>query len=60
MKAYVIITGAVFGLLTLAHVWRAFAEGVHSVANPWFVATTALAAVLTVWAWRLWRTLSRS
>jgi hypothetical protein len=26
MKAYVIATGAVFGLLTLVHVWRMFVE----------------------------------
>ena len=27
MKAYVIATGAIFGLITLAHIARMFAEG---------------------------------
>ena len=57
MKAYVITTGAVFGLLTLAHVWRVLAEGSHLATDPMFVLLTIAAAALSFWAWRL---LSRS
>jgi len=60
MKAYVITTGAVFGLLTLAHIWRLFAEGPRLATNPWFVLLTVAAAALCVWAWRLLRLSSRS
>jgi hypothetical protein len=60
MKAYVITTGAVFGLLTLAHIWRAFAEGPDVAKNPWFVLITVVAAALSAWAWRLLRLSSRS
>lgn len=34
MKAYVVTAGTVFGLLTLAHIWRAFVEA-HMVKEPW-------------------------
>jgi hypothetical protein len=27
VKAYVMTSGAIFGLITLAHVWRVFEEG---------------------------------
>ena len=53
MKAYVMTTGAVFGLLTLAHIWRIVAEGPHLATNPSFVLITVAAATLCVWAWRL-------
>ena len=57
MKAYVMITGAVFGLLTLAHIWRVIEEGPHLATSPWYVLITVAAAVLCLWALRL---LSRS
>ncbi len=56
MKAYLVTTGIIFALITLAHVWRVFAEGPHLATDPIFVALTFLAAGLSVWAWRLlWR-----
>ena len=52
MKAYVMTTGAVFGLLTLLHVWRALVE--RSIAtDPWFILITVASAALCVWAVRL-------
>ncbi len=60
MKAYVITTGAVFGLLTLAHIWRVFAEEPHLATDPWFILITVAAAALCVWAWRLVRRSSRA
>jgi hypothetical protein len=56
MKAYVMTTGVVFGLLTLAHIWRVMAEGPHLATEPWYVLITAFAAALCLWAVRLlWR-----
>jgi len=55
MKAYVITTGAVFGLVTLAHLARIIAEGPHLARNPWFMLITAIAAALCLWACRLLR-----
>ena len=53
MKAYVITTGAVFGLLTAAHIWRAIDEGPHLASDPWFLLITVAAAALSLWAGRL-------
>jgi hypothetical protein len=60
MRAYVMTTGAVFGLITLAHVLRIIAEGPHLVTEPWYVLLTVVAAALGVWAWRLLRLTTRS
>ncbi len=60
MKTYVITTGAVFGLLTVAHIWRAFEEGPRLATDPSFVLITIAAAALCVWAWRVLRLSSRS
>ena len=55
MKAYVTTTGVVFGLLTVAHIWRAIEES-HLATDPWYVLITVAAAALSLWAWRvLWR-----
>ncbi len=55
MKAYVMTTGAVFGLLTLAHLWRAIEEGPRLATDPWYVLITVAAGALCLWAWRLLR-----
>jgi hypothetical protein len=56
MKAYVITTGAVFGLVTLLHIWRGIEEGPHLAADPWYILLTLAAAALCLWALRLlWR-----
>jgi protein-S-isoprenylcysteine O-methyltransferase Ste14 len=54
MKAYVITTGAVFGLLTLAHICRVFVEP-NLAKEPWFILFTLLALALCLWAWRVLR-----
>jgi len=59
MKAYVMTTGVVFGLITLAHLLRILAEGPHVVADPLFILLTIAAGALCLWAWRLLR-LTRS
>ena len=55
MKAYLITTGAVFGLITLAHLLRIIAEGPQMARDPWFVLLTVAAGALSLWAWRLLR-----
>lgn len=56
MRTYLTITGVVFGLVTLAHIWRAIAEGPHLATDPVFVVLTLAAASLSLWAFRLlWR-----
>jgi hypothetical protein len=53
MRAYVLTTGVVFGLIVIAHAARIVAEGIQVAGNPFFVITTALAAGLVAWASRL-------
>ena len=60
MKAYLMTTGAVFGLITLAHLWRFYEEGPRLATDPWFVLLTVAAAGLSLWAWRLLRGVARS
>ena len=60
MKAYLITTGTVFALVTLAHVWRAISEAGAMTRDPWFIMLTILTAGLSVWAWRLLRVSARS
>ena len=52
MRSYVIATGVVFGLLTLAHIWRIFEEP-HLASDPWFMVITVAAGALCIGAWRL-------
>jgi uncharacterized protein (DUF2062 family) len=60
MKASLVTTRVVFGLVTLAHIARVVAAGVRVAANPWFVLTTVAAATLCRWAGRLLRVSPRS
>lgn len=57
MKAYVITTGAVFGLLTLAHVARMFSERPGPGEEPWYIAITLASAALCAWAFVVLRRL---
>ncbi len=59
MKAYITTTGAIFGLLTLAHVWRIIEER-HLASDPWYLLITVAAAALSVWAWLVLRRSPRS
>ena len=60
MKAYVMTTGSVFGLIVLAHVWRVVEEGPQLATDPFYILLTAAAAALCVWAWRLLRLMPRA
>jgi hypothetical protein len=59
MKAYIMTTGTVFGLITLAHLLRVVEEGPRLASDPFFVLLTVLSAALSLWAWRVLR-LARS
>ena len=60
MKAYVMTTGVVFGLITAAHVARVIAEGPRLATEPAFVLLTIVSTALCVWACRLLRLVPRS
>lgn len=53
MKPYVITTCVIFGLLTLAHIWRVIAEGTRLASEPWYVLITIASAALCLWGLRL-------
>jgi ABC-type uncharacterized transport system permease subunit len=56
MKAYLILTGTLFGLMAVVHVWRAIAEWPSTPGAGFFglmAALILLPAVLSIWAWRL-------
>jgi hypothetical protein len=60
MKVYVMTTGVIFGLITLAHLLRIFMEGPHLARDPVYILLTVAAAGLCLWAWRLLRLSRRS
>jgi hypothetical protein len=55
MKAYLISTGGLFGLITLVHLWRIVDEWPRLATDPWYLLLTVAAAALCLWAWRLIR-----
>lgn len=58
MRTYVMTTGVIFGLLVVAHVWRMLVEG-HLASQPEYIVITLIAALLSLWAFRLvWRSRS--
>ena len=58
MKAYIVTTGTLFGLIVVAHLLRILAEP-HLAADPRYILLTAAAAGMSVWAWRAARSLPR-
>jgi hypothetical protein len=60
MKTYVIITGVLFGLLTIAHIVRILVENPGLITDPFYVLITILTAVLCVWAFYLVRRSSKA
>jgi len=59
MKAYILTTGIIFGLITIAHVWRVIVEDMNLAKEPSFVLMTLLTAALSGWAWKAYRCLPR-
>jgi hypothetical protein len=64
VKAYLITTSLLFGLLAFAHFLRTFLEWDRLAADPWFVVQGPgigfVAAALCFWAWHLLRVSARS
>ena len=52
MKAFLVTSGTIFGLLVVVHAYRITIEP-QMARDPWFWAITVLAAILSLWAWRL-------
>jgi hypothetical protein len=55
MRAYLITTGVVFGLITVLHVVHVYSEGWRRATDPFFMLTTLIALGLCVWSVRLLR-----
>jgi hypothetical protein len=55
MRAYLWTTGVLFGLVTVAHIARVISESHALARDPYYVALTALAAGMCLWAIRLLR-----
>lgn len=53
MKAYLILTGTIFGLVGIAHLLRLFFEG-HPLSDPWFLGSNLALFIIgggiAVWA----------
>jgi hypothetical protein len=60
MKAYVMTTGVVFLLVTVAHLWRLVEEDPRLWTDPWYILLTIATAALSLWAWRLIRLSARA
>jgi len=52
VRAYILTTGMIFGLITVAHVLRAMVEP-HLARDPFYILLTLLAVALCLWAGRL-------
>jgi EamA domain-containing membrane protein RarD len=49
MRAYVIVTAVIFGMLTVLHLWRVAAESAALAHQPEYMVITALSALLCAW-----------
>lgn len=52
MKAFLVASGIIFGLIVIAHIARMTVE-THLARDPWFLLLTLVAAGLSGWAWVL-------
>jgi hypothetical protein len=50
MKAYVITSGGIFGVLTIAHLLRIALENRHLATDPVYIFITLASATLCIWA----------
>jgi hypothetical protein len=60
MRAYIVVTGVLFALITIAHILRAIDEGAHVATDPWFILLTLAAAALSFWSLLLLRRFKKS
>ena len=50
MKYYLLVTGAAFALLVLAHCARIYIEGFYVLKEPVFLISSIVSVVLVIWA----------
>jgi hypothetical protein len=59
VKAYLIVTALIFGLIAVMHLLKSIAEWSLLATDPWYflgmAALGVVAAALSVWAWHLLR-----
>jgi len=55
VKAYLVTTGTIFGLITVAHLVRMVMEWPHTATEPLYVLLTVASAALCSWAFYLIR-----
>jgi len=64
MRAYLMVTGVLFTLVALAHLWRTAAESSRLTTDPGFLiegpGLGICAAALGIWAWSLLRSRSHA
>ncbi|HKE93230.1 MAG TPA: hypothetical protein VKB34_02905 [Povalibacter sp.] len=53
MRAYVITTGIVFGLLIVAHIAHVVSDGPQALKDPFFMLSSLIAVGLCAWSCRL-------
>ena len=58
MKAYVITTGVIFAVITIAHILRIVAEP-RTATEPFFILLKVLSAALCAWGFLVLRRLNR-
>jgi hypothetical protein len=59
MKAYLITTGTLFGVLALVHIWRVISTEPQLATDPWYVLVTVIAVLMSFWAFALLRLATR-
>lgn len=59
MKAYVITSATLFGLITGAHLLRIVMEGSRLAAEPIYILLTLASAGLSIWGWYVLRRSNR-
>jgi len=64
LRAYLVTTGTLFGLIAVAHRARTITESQRLASDPWFYlegpGLGLVAAALSLWAWRLLRRAPKS
>jgi hypothetical protein len=59
MKAYIVTSAAIFGLITVAHLVRIMMEGARLASEPVYILLTLASAALSVWGWYVLRQAKR-
>ena len=60
MRTYIVTTGVLFGVITIAHILRMISEKPHLAEEFWYLSLTAVSAALCLWAFLLLKKSKRS